>query len=210
MITFKFTPDRRKFLRAQGADSACFAVREFDLRESFEIIRPYSPSWLPDKYAQESIGRVRQFREFRKLIQDPITKHPIVCISSAVTDMRAKFLGLSLMNASIDFLRGRKTGKALPIWHKLFGGYSDVLRDAKERRNYGMIVLSNVAHDSTAMKLEKLRDLLEMYDNSTRVVVINGSDPISFFAEKVRMPLNYAFFLSNVVPETHNTLLEVL
>jgi len=59
-----------------------------------------------------------------------------------------------------------------------------------------MLVITNVGVDSSQVKLEKLRDILEKYDSIPRIVVVNGVDPVSFFAERVRLPLKYAFYLS--------------
>ena len=59
-----------------------------------------------------------------------------------------------------------------------------------------LLVLSNVPSNSTNVKLEKLRDILESYSSVPRIVVTTGEDPITFFNQKLFLPLNYACYLT--------------
>ena len=77
------------------------------------------------------------------------------------------------------------------------GGFYDELLDEKTRRNISMLIIANVGLDSTPQKIGKVRDLLEKYDHIPRIVVVNGSDPVTFFAEKIRMTMQFAVFLNS-------------
>lgn len=200
VLNFKFSNERVKALRAQGVDSSVFQSlrRPFSLDDALETITPFVPKWLPEDYSIPKTSVRRQISSLYKMLNNPMYGSPIVCIGSMVTDERAKFLAMTFMDIAIQQMKdGAQKGKRMPKWHKLLGNYQDELRDSKERPNYAMLVLTNVAPDSTPVKLEKLRDILEMYDSVPRIVVVNGSDPVSFFAEKIRMPLERAFYLNN-------------
>ena len=199
ILSFKYDAERVKTLKMQGVDGSAFAVlrRPFLLDDALVSITPMVPDWLPEGFDIPKTNVRRQSEALHKLLIDPLRGRPIIGIGSMVTDDRAKFLAMSLMNEAIDMQkRGSHRGKLLPIWHRPFGGYADKLRDS-ERKNISMLVIANVGPDSTPSKIEKVRDLLEMYDNIPRIVVVNGSDPISFFASKIRMTMQYAFMLNS-------------
>lgn len=199
-LNFKYDAERVKTLKMQGVDGSAFSVlrRPFLLDDALISITPMVPDWLPEDFDIPKTSRARQIKACHKLLIDPLRGNPITCIGSMVTDDRAKFLAMSIMNEAIDMQkRGSHRGKLLPIWHRVSGGYYDELRDAKERKNISMLVIANVAPDSTPSKIEKVRDLLEKYDNIPRIVVVNGCDPVTFFASKIRMTLQYAILLNN-------------
>lgn len=200
VLNFKYAADRVKTLKMQGVDGSAFAVlrRPFLLDDALVSITPMIPKWLPEDYNIPKTNVRRQIDACHKLLIHPLRSNPITCIGSMVTDDRAKFLAMSIMNEAIDQMKqGSHRGKLLPIWHRVMGGYQDELRDAKERRNISMLIIANVGPDSTPQKIEKVRDLLERYDHIPRIVVVNGSDPVSFFAEKIRMTMQYAILMNS-------------
>jgi hypothetical protein len=77
----------------------------------------------------------------------------------------------------------------------LTGGWHDRLRDGADDQP-SMLILSNVTVTSTNAKLEKLRDLLEMYAHIPRVVVVTGEDPLSFANTKLFLPVNHVLHLT--------------
>lgn len=199
-LNFKYAADRVKTLKMQGVDGSAFAVlrRPFLLDDVLVSITPMVPKWLPEDYDLPKINVRRQIEACHKLLIDPLRGRPIICIGSMATDDRAKFLAMSFMDEAINQMKqGSHRGKLLPIWHRVMGGYTDELRDAKERKNISMLIISNVGPDSTPLKIEKVRDLLERYDHIPRIVVVNGTDPVTFFAEKIRMTLQHAFLLNS-------------
>lgn len=199
-LNFKYAADRVKTLKMQGVDGSAFAVlrRPFLLDDVLVSITPMVPKWLPEDYDLPKTNVKRQIDACHKLLIDPLRGRPIICIGSMVTDDRAKFLAMSFMDEAINQMKqGSHRGKLLPIWHRVMGGYYDELRDAKERKNISMLIISNVGPDSTPQKIEKVRDLLERYDHIPRIVVVNGTDPVTFFAEKIRMTLQHAFLLNS-------------
>jgi hypothetical protein len=78
---------------------------------------------------------------------------------------------------------------AQPLMWTLYGGPYDRLRDKEDVRvgigNVGMLLLTNLAENSTREKLEKARDLLAMFSNIPRVLLVAGADPLTFALDQL-------------------------
>lgn len=85
--------------------------------------------------------------------------------------------------------------KRMPYWHNLLGGYKDDLRDNRKQYNkYDLLIISNVTENSTDVKCEKLRDLLELFSDKPIVVTHTGGEPIKFF-NWLGYPLHYSAWI---------------
>lgn len=205
---FAYEPARQHLLRALGVDYTCLMGKrnEFDVIDSLVKIKPKLEYY--DVQLRTSISTKRQVNSIVKLLTNPLRGAPTICISSFPTDLRAKLIACQIMNVAIDQhqARTRKHGQTMPRWHKVYGGYKDELRDKdiqKERESDEypcMLILTNVLPESTPYKLEKLRDLLEKYDDIPRIVVLGGSDPLTFFATKLQYPLNHGIMMGITKP----------
>lgn len=78
-------------------------------------------------------------------------------------------------------------------WHSLYGGFKNPLLD-KEGLPPTLLILHNLTPDSTNSKIEKARDLLEHFRNIPRIVVTAGVDPMTFFVNRLYLPLNSLFY----------------
>jgi len=197
-IEFKFPTERMKLLKSRGVDGYAFsqARNPFIVEDALVRIKP-QVQWLPDDFVLRSISVKKQINGIDRVLQNPLHGSYTMAIGSYPSDVRAKILAVNFMNRAIDAqIGGSHRGRAYPLWHRLMGNYQDPLRDSKESEHVSMLVITNVGVDSSQVKLEKLRDILEKYDSIPRIVVVNGVDPVSFFAERVRLPLKYAFYLS--------------
>lgn len=153
-------------------------------------------------------GKVRTIKPAKQL--ELLEKHSnalmsnfTFCISSGTTDSTAKFVAawmyLRLMKeyqkraTKSDFVRGK------PAWHIVTGSFKDELRDDRKsgKSKPAALILTNVPHDATNIKLEKVRDLLEMYNDIPRIVVTTGMDPVEFFSSKLSYPLNGAVMIAS-------------
>ena len=111
------------------------------------------------------------------------------CIASKTNDLKAKVVAATLM------LSVRRSHQDLQIkWHTLYGTYNDPL--LKPRRRWsenGLLILSNVDVDSTDLKRETLRDILELNHSIPRIVVTRDC-PITFF-RRIGYPINYPIYI---------------
>ncbi len=137
------------------------------------------------------VSIVKQVRALESMIENPIRARYTVCFNSFPSDLLAKHLGVHIFNLAISsWYKRHKPGRVLPIWHRVYGGLSDTIRDKATDELPSLLVLSNVNDQSSAYKLEKVRDLLERFSDIPRIVITSSRDPITFFATKLHYPIN--------------------
>ena len=209
-LIFKYEGTRQKIMKSRGVDGMCFA----GARNSFEFdlsalrIKPDIPNMIV-----KGISIKQQIYHLSRILNNPLYGHPIIGIGSFPTDLRAKMLAVNFMNAAIRVQDTSKSSRMrrydYPLWHKVYGGFKDPLRDDGLKDRPSMLILSNVDIDSTAPKIEKVRDILEQNPSIPRVVVISGCDPITFFATKLHLPLDYGFYMGPSKNNDDNFVLDV-
>lgn len=201
-IDFKWEGSRQRLMRSRGVDGYAFSLARnpFDIEKAVTRISPKHIPWLPEETVLKPHSPQKQLKGLEAMLNNPFKGNYIACFGGHPSDVRAKVVAANIFDKALTMqAEGAARGKGYPLWHRLTGGYADELRDNKEREPISLLVITNVGSDSTAIKLEKLRDLLEIYDAIPKIVIVNGCDPVSFFAEKVRMPLRYALFVDAAV-----------
>ena len=58
----------------------------------------------------------------------------------------------------------------------------------------GVFVLYNISTNSSPFRLDICREWLNEMDDVFRVVIVAGSDPVSFFLDHLRHPFNIALY----------------
>ena len=180
--------DREKMLLARGVPysdmlhgTATFNVLENLVKYETEIPGVHS----------KIVSVQKQIRALESVIDNPIRGRYTVCINSFPSDLLAKQLAAHIFNLAITSWNKRhRPGRVLPVWHRVFGGLQDQLRDKNSDEVPSLLIISNVNDTSSNYKLEKVRDLLEKYSSIPRIVVTSSKDPITFFATKLHYPIN--------------------
>lgn len=210
-LKFRFSSNNQKILKSRGVDGMCFAGKRnaFQFDVSAVRIKPDIPGTIV-----KGLSVKHQVRSFSKLIEHPLRGSPMIGIGSFPSDLRAKMLAVNIMDSAISFQDSNLKNKRLnrrdyPMWHKVYGGLGDNLRDIGTSSSPSMIVLSNVDADSTAHKIEKVRDILEKFPNIPRLVVISGCDPMWFFAQKLHLPMDNGFYIGPDVGKDENSVLDI-
>jgi hypothetical protein len=171
------------------------------VEESLVKIEPDIPNIIA-----RSISISKQYKILESFVDHPLRSSTTLCIGSFPSDLRAKYLAIYLMAlATQQHQKGlHKPGRTLPLWHRVFGGLSDPLRDKPNSEIPSLLVLANVNINSSQAKIEKVRDLLEKYSEIPVIVVTGGEPPVNLFANKLYYPLKSAIYLGpdNRVRET--------
>lgn len=162
--------------------------------------------WEPQPFALESerltekiVDPEVQESSLRRFIKDP-TLPVVYGVCGNPSEEKARYFAAYLVD-----LHCRKLGsRANPIWHALYGGY-----DNKLLKDYSMVdpitepsilVLCNLAPNSTNTKFEKAKDLIERFPTIPRIIVASGEDPISFLSTRLYSPCNaIAYFSESVI-----------
>lgn len=155
--------------------------------------------WEPVSFAVESfkletrlIDESVQFESleaFKTNPNDPL----IYMVAGNPDDSKAKYFAAFLCAIHKEFARHREN----IIWENITGGWDNPL--LKKEIEPSMLVISGLAENSTPVKLEKARDLVEKFPNVPRIVVCAGEDPLSFAQVKLHIPCHgLAYFPSKI------------
>jgi hypothetical protein len=163
--------------------------------------------WTPQAFVVESDrldGRIIEAEPQENSLRSFIEK-PARGINYVVTgnpdDSRAKYFAAYLVTLHKERLGLR----ASVYWETVYGGFQNPLLDKSIAPT--LLVLSNLTSESTAVKIEKTRDLIERFPNCTKVIVGAGEDPISFASTRLRIPVHgIAYFPSKHVKQVQTVI----
>ena len=124
------------------------------------------------------IAPSEQKRVFVQTIKYPTKTAYTYLITAKSSDLLAKIAAFQIYRAAHAML-------SAPHWHTIDGSFTDKLRDDESYRSYtvnnpNLLVITGLAINSTAVKFDKCRDILEMYTNIPRVIVAQGEEPFVF------------------------------
>lgn len=126
-----------------------------------------------------------------RFLEDPA--RPLVYgVSSAPDDTTAKYFAAFLVQS---YLEAVHASQAQVLWARLDSGYENKFVNQEP----SLLVITGLCPNSTVVKLEKARDLLEQNSHIPRIVVVAGEDPITFFKTRLYYPIHNLFFHSNEI-----------
>lgn len=148
---------------------------------------------------QKTIGLRVQSDTLELLFEKPFVPR-VTCISSFPSDLMAKQLASKLFHHAYMKMCAQhkdiRKKKELPVWHRVTGGYTNkFLDDYARKRPPAMVIISNVNMESTPSKIEKVRDILDTFQDSHRIIVTGGANPSELFVNKLFFNLDAALFL---------------
>jgi hypothetical protein len=186
ILNHDFSKDFERLLYTTGIHyhDVLHRSETLDVDASLETIKSDIYRVIPKKI---SVGK--QYKVIEHLLDSAEKSKGVYCISSFPSDERAKHVAVSIVANILQRSIKSKKPQAKPLWHRVYGGFKDDLRD-KHVDKPSLIVLSNIdATNSSGAKLEKIRDILEKFDSTPRLVVLAGGDPNSFFGNMLHYPL---------------------
>lgn len=179
-----------KLVKLYGASGGVFSVKPTRLKK---LVRSFT-------YGQETVSHypaAKQLDKFLTLSQMPFKQPYLLCINSVYTDSIAKLVAGWYFGRAIQAYNEAGYGQQLtqthPVWHTLVGGYKNPM--VEEVKKPAMLIISNIVQESTQFKLEKLRDILEVYDDVPRVIVTSAENPIKF-CHDIRLSVNHILNLA--------------
>lgn len=188
METIALDSKYRAIMKNRGMNGSVLAQRPF-------AFKPASFTSSVEGLKPRLFSQKQQVDWFNDFLESPF-EPKCHCIVSAPNDGQAKLLAAYMMQHAV---RKNPTSTALPMWHDLTGGFTNTLFNDRNRpaQNVSLLILNNVGSASTQPKLEKLRDILEVYASIPRVVVATGCDPFMFFTKFLYLPLHSLAYLPN-------------
>lgn len=193
----KVADNLQKHLVSRGMPRDVLRLRPFDLQN--HVISIVSEV---EGLKTRKLPKQQQLEQFQALCERPFSKPYVYIISSSPNDGKAKQVAAAIMDCATThqlknhFPRSTR-GRQSPLWHFVTGNFPDRLRDsAGAVDNPSMLILSNITRDSTPVKLEKVRDLLEIYNHIPRLVVVTGEDPVTFANTRLLVQAHHALMIA--------------
>lgn len=141
-----------------------------------------------ERFDKKPVPPSVQARSLQDFAQD--TKAPIVyCISGTPDDSRARYFA-----AYLTYLHMQQVKNARPVWLPVFSGG----RQEPDPLEPTLLTIYNVAANSTAFKLDRVRDLLTQYDYIPRLLIVSGEDPISFMRARLHHSVQAIQFFQTI------------
>lgn len=205
-IRHNFAPQKTRLLLSRGVDHDAFmsGPSKMDL---LDVCTKYTISG--ENVGLRNVSPSKQINDFVSFVDKLLAGNPVICLSSYPTDARAKYAALHLMDLATDkyeVSRSRRVkGKSAPLWHRVYGGYGDSIIDRMYKgtltdKDYPcFLVISNIPDTSTPIKMEKVRDLLDIYSDIPRVVVTSPTDPFSFMSKRLQYKTSLCLWLGQNV-----------
>lgn len=129
-----------------------------------------------------------QLESLSRFEDNPLKPHVYV-VAGEPTDSKALYFAAYLVQL---FLIGNGAVSQVS-WERIYGGFHKRNYDA---RGCDLLVLSNIARTDTNVKLEYVRDLLDIHSDIPRILVVSGEDPVSFSYTRLHSKMTNFFFHS--------------
>lgn len=143
-----------------------------------------------DRIKEKVFDSEVQVKSLDRFLENP--EYPSVYgVASAPSDQRAKYFAAFLVQ---NFLESAPLN-ATVRWDSLYGSFDNPGMSTEP----SLLVITGLTPNSTPVKLEKARDLLEKHSGIPRIVVIAGEDPITFFMTKLFYRVNNLYFHSSAL-----------
>lgn len=201
-------PSKNKVVQTRRATDVDVVVpTKIDMRHPATMVKHVVPAhvfrcgvfkFAPKTFAVESEALNNRFVEpslqvnsLRMFMENPRTKM-IYGVAGNPDDLKAKYFAAFLVAEHIKAL-GLKSNV---VWAPLYGGFDNSLMEDQGKEAPTMLVLTGLTPNSTNIKLEKARDLIEKYSEIPRIVVIAGMDPLSFLSTRLYVPANGIAYLA--------------
>ena len=119
-----------------------------------------------------------------RTIANPLYGSYFMVIGTDHDEDLAEMVALAIMQSATNRSIASPETSARPLYSAIYGGNYDRLRQDPGYRSsigqIGLLILTNMAINSTPPKIEVARDLLHMYASIPRILVVSGADPLAF------------------------------
>lgn len=141
-----------------------------------------------------------QLKMAHDLIANPLKSNYLAFIGSYPVDTRSKLLGATICREAFLASRSPDAPMAVrlkrPMWISLYNNFINM--EKLQMKSPSLVLISNVTEESTPQKLERLRDILELYAHVPRIVMMGtNQDPLSFCTNRLRLSCTHAVMLKS-------------
>lgn len=110
----------------------------------------------------------------------------LYAVGSEPTGEKAAYFAAYLMAA---YLKAHPHSRV--VWHQLWDRQADLV---KYHQECSLLVISDVFPDMTGYRMEKLRDLISAYSGIPIILIVSGTDPVTFCYTQLRIKNTHLFY----------------
>jgi len=184
-------------------------MRKIRIEPSRTLLAPYVPGYLwrqapfafdplpfgleSDRLKEKIIEEQVQLEALATFTEDP--KAPMIyAVAGNPDDSKALLFAAYLCQLHLKHAKNH----AQIVWHSVNGSFKNPMLQPEHEPS--MIVLSNISPVATGVKLDKVRDIVEKYQDIPRVLVLSGEDPLSFMMTRLYLPVHgIAYFCEALI-----------
>lgn len=165
--------------------------RKYDLEKccSQFLINRFNGDGDPEK---RPVAAKKQIEWINRCVDDPFHYPYLMYLSDYKNGDIVRSVAASIF--SIACAQHDNAGRARPQWLRLWQGYDTQIPLTGEDRP-SFLVLDNVYTDSTAAKVEKMRDILACYDDTPVIVICSTPGSPWSLVEQFNLPATYGVLL---------------
>lgn len=170
-----------------GVPSFTFTCPPFDTSSALsDVIQKTSGKGK----AVKRISRKKQEELLASIMKNPL-KVGCAFITGKKTDRQAKALAAQIFLRTLE--RTRAERKAAPCWHIAMSGADQLLY---KKKKCSLLVITNITGTSTEYRYERVRDLLELYQDIPCIVVGSGMTPLEL-ADRLHYTASRIMYLTS-------------
>lgn len=178
---FDAMDDTAKYIRALGIGSRYAGAKRDDIGRvcSFTVDRPWAKNGT---VLQVSVSQQKNLIDSILDGGAMTTLSTLIGVGSYPTDR------MGMMFASLVCRRATELGlraKVINLWEN---------PSKNTLKIPDVVIMHNVKSDSHPMRLQACRDWLTILDDVFIVVIVSGTDPVTFFQNKLNHPLDAAIY----------------
>lgn len=188
--------EQENLLKQRGVIGSVFSYPSFSYKQ---YVQPVSKQYGQKAENTKQIKSATQLKYLRETIKNPLSSSYTYIISSDFNAEKARAAALHIfLNAVRNQIDTRSPNIRMPVWHYVIGGFKDRLRDDDNYKQKvgtpALLVIDGLASNSTEPKLEKARDLVELYSSVPRIVITCGTNPLEFAHERIFLSVNRVLY----------------
>jgi hypothetical protein len=167
------------------------------LRESSFRFEPLAFNCHSERLSHRQVKAKVQVDSLEAFLDDATTPM-IYGVGGTPDDAKARYFAAFLVAHHLRQMQLR----ANVVWEVMYGGYDNPLLQKYSasalltKKDPTLLVLTNLSADSSLVKLEKAKDLVERFPNIPRIIVNAGEDPMSFVNSRLHLPIHALAYFS--------------
>jgi hypothetical protein len=171
----------KRVLISRGVPRRLFDIAPFNLKNKL------SP------FGKHPVSTQQQIQQLKKVIDDPLHSPYLYVMSGNHYSDIVSAIALCIA-ATVVVDLGLGSSKHC-VWHYIKFGKDDSETNLAARRP-SLLILDGLLAESNIMRIERARDILLKNSGIPRILLVAGTEPITFMQNRLRLKPDYALYVA--------------